>query len=228
MEQLLSKIHLPINDKIYVKDPASSDLGNKMIQESVKMIDELGMEQFNFKKLALQLNTTESSIYRYFDSKHKLLLYLVSWYWTWLEYRVAFSTSNVSSPNDKLKRALHILNDPIEGFETVNQMNMPALLRIIIHESSKAFLTKEVDEENKGGFFLAYKSFNKRIAQFITEINPHYSYPHSLTATCIEGMVSQQFYKVHLPSLCDVKNDSSHLEDLFYNLIIQTITTEKK
>ena len=84
MNHLLQNLHIQLNEKIYLKNPSSSDLGNRIVSESVLMIDELGLEQFNFKKLATRLNTTESSIYRYFDNKHKLLIYHVSWFWTWM------------------------------------------------------------------------------------------------------------------------------------------------
>ena len=49
---------------------------------------EIGFESFTFKKLAAKIESTEASVYRYFENKHKLLIYLVSWYWNWVEYRL--------------------------------------------------------------------------------------------------------------------------------------------
>ena len=37
------------------------------------MIDALGFEDFTFKKLGQEIGSNESSVYRYFDSKHKLI-----------------------------------------------------------------------------------------------------------------------------------------------------------
>ncbi|GAK93236.1 hypothetical protein JCM19298_1955 [Nonlabens ulvanivorans] len=81
MDQLLQNLKVQINDKIFVKDPESSELGQRIISNSITMIHEMGFEQFTFKKLGKLIGSNESSIYRYFENKHKLLLYLTSWYW---------------------------------------------------------------------------------------------------------------------------------------------------
>lgn len=48
----LLSIELKINEKLFKNDPQRTDLGRKILQYSVIMIDELGLERFNFKKLA--------------------------------------------------------------------------------------------------------------------------------------------------------------------------------
>ena len=83
MDKLLQSVGLKINDSIYIKDPQTSELGKKILTQSIDMIYTLGFEQFTFKKLGEQIGSNESSIYRYFENKHKLLLYLTNWYWTW-------------------------------------------------------------------------------------------------------------------------------------------------
>ena len=80
MKELLSHIQIKVNDKVFVKDPQSSDLGQRIVSIGAKMIDELGFEEFTFKKLSKEINTTEASIYRYFENKHRLLIYLISIY----------------------------------------------------------------------------------------------------------------------------------------------------
>ena len=100
MKTLLSNLKIDINDKIYLKDPESSDLGKRIIEHSINLIDDIGFDSFTFKKLGAIIGSNESSIYRYFESKHKLLLYLTSWYWGWLEYQLVFSTTNMSNPNE--------------------------------------------------------------------------------------------------------------------------------
>ena len=87
MDILLQSVKLEIDEKLYVKDPESSDLGKKIVEQSILLIDEIGFESFTFKKLGVRIHSNESSIYRYFENKHKLLLYLASWYWGWVEYK---------------------------------------------------------------------------------------------------------------------------------------------
>ena len=106
VQNLLSKISIQVNDKIYLKDPRSSDLGRKILNSGIDMIEELGFEGFTFRKLAKEIISTEASIYRYFESKHKLLLYLSSWYWSWTGYKLVFGLANIESPNDRLKKSI--------------------------------------------------------------------------------------------------------------------------
>ena len=103
MKELLSNIKIQVNPKIYVKDPETSTLGKKIIQFSILLIDEIGFDNFTFKKLGHLIGSNESSIYRYFENKHKLLIYLSSWYWAWIEYKLVFATSNIDDKNEKLK-----------------------------------------------------------------------------------------------------------------------------
>ena len=109
MEHLLQSVKISINEKIYVKDPESSDLGRRIIQNSILMIDEMGFESFTFKKLGAKIGSNESSIYRYFENKHKLLLYLTSWYWGWLEYQLVFATNGIKDEREKLAAAVEIV-----------------------------------------------------------------------------------------------------------------------
>ena len=85
MEDFLSNITLKVNEHVYLKDPESSKLGKKIIQGSITLIEEFGFEAFTFKKLANHINSTEASIYRYFENKTKILLYITVWYWSWIE-----------------------------------------------------------------------------------------------------------------------------------------------
>jgi AcrR family transcriptional regulator len=85
MNTVLANFKIQINDKIYVKDPETSDLGRKILEQSIILIDEIGFDNFTFKKLGEKIGSNESSIYRYFENKHKLLVYLSSWYWSWME-----------------------------------------------------------------------------------------------------------------------------------------------
>ena len=49
MEEL--QVHITIDPNLYTKNPESSDLGRKIVSQSIVMIDTLGFEGFTFKKL---------------------------------------------------------------------------------------------------------------------------------------------------------------------------------
>ena len=73
MENLLINFKISINDKLYLKDPETSDLGQKNYSKKYFLIDEIGFEAFTFKKLGEKIQSNESSIYRYFENKHKII-----------------------------------------------------------------------------------------------------------------------------------------------------------
>ena len=80
------RIQMQLNEKLYLRDPQDTKLGRKIIRHSILLIDEIGFEQFNFKKLAERIESTEASVYRYFENKHLLLVYLLCWYWEWTKF----------------------------------------------------------------------------------------------------------------------------------------------
>ena len=132
MNTLLNNFKITINDKLYVKDPESSELGKKILQKSILLIDEIGFDAFTFKKLGEKINSNESSIYRYFENKHKLLVYLSSWYWSWVEYNLVFATTNVSDPFEKLTRGIKIVTQNIEDDQKTPHIDESILNKIII------------------------------------------------------------------------------------------------
>jgi AcrR family transcriptional regulator len=206
MEKLLQSVRITINDKLYVKDPESSNLGKRIVEESILMINDIGFESFTFKKLGQKIGSNESSIYRYFENKHKLLLYLASWYWGWLEYRLVFATNNIPDASAKLEKAIEIMTQATEIDLAFTHIDEVLLNKIVINEYSKSYLTKEVDMENKEGYFVIYKRLVNRLSQMIKEVNTDYPYPESLASTLIEGALHQYFLMDHFSSLtsCDV------------------------
>ncbi len=198
MQNLLSNIKIQVNPKIYVKDPETSTLGKKIVQFSILLIDEIGFDSFTFKKLGELIGSNESSIYRYFENKHKLLIYLSSWYWAWMEYKLVFATSNMENPTEKLKKAIQVVTQIVVDDETTAHVNESVLNKIIILEFTKTLHTKEVDSENKEGFFLIYKSVINRIVAIVNEVNPEYKYSKSLISSIVEGNLHQNFLRNHL------------------------------
>jgi AcrR family transcriptional regulator len=220
-------IQIEISPELYSKNPDSSDLGRKIINKSIEMINDIGFEAFTFKKLGKEISSPESSIYRYFDNKHTLLLYLTSWYWTWTEYQLVFATSNVSSPEGRLRRSIEILTQPIIEDNSISYVNEVLLSEIIFSESIKAYHTKNVDAENKKGCFKAYKRVVKRVSENVLEIKSDFAYPHMLISTVIEGAHHQKYFSEHLPSLTDVKKDDNSITHFYTDLVFNFLSREQ-
>lgn len=223
MDQLLTNIKIQVNDKFYVKDPETTDLGRKILKHSLIIMDEIGFDNFTFKKLGEQIGSNESSIYRYFENKHKLLLYLSSWYWSWIEYKMVFATANISTPLDQLLKALEIVTQKIEDDLNTPYINEGLLNKIIIEEFTKTFLTKEVDKENKEGFFLIYKRVINRMVEMVVLIAPEYPYPKSLISSIVEGALHQHFLTNHFKTITDCNETVSPSD--FYKHLIKNILT---
>jgi len=224
MNDLLSKLKITVNEKIYLKDPDSSELGKKIIQHSILMIDEIGFEAFTFRKLGLQIDSPEASIYRYFENKQKLLIYLTAWYWGWMEYRLMMQITNVASAEKRLENAITLITSSITEKLTINDMDFNKLHRIVVSESSKSYLTKEVDIINKEGVFSNYKQLVERISLIISEINPQYKYPNMLVSTVIEGAHLQWFFGQHLPRLTNKQKNSDFITQFFLQMVLKTIS----
>ncbi|MEN1785458.1 MAG: TetR/AcrR family transcriptional regulator [Bacteroidota bacterium] len=222
MERLLQTVKIAINDKIYIKDPESSDLGKRIVEHSILLIDEIGFEAFTFKKLGERIASNESSIYRYFENKHKLLIYLTSWYWGWIEYELVFETNSLANAYEKLERAIDIVTRTTVEDQAFSHINEVLLNRIVVNESSKSFLTKEVDQENKEGYFIIYKRMVNRLETMISGVNPKYPYPSSLASTILDSTLHQHFLMDHFPTLTNAKHKkppSTFIKDLVFKVL---------
>lgn len=201
MKDLLSILKISVPYKIYIKDPETSNLGKRIIEHSILLINEIGFEGFTFKKLGTKIGSNESSIYRYFESKHKLLQYLSSWYWAWLEYQLVMETFSISNVNEKLEKGIEIVTRTVEEDSNFSHINETILYKIIVNESSKSFLTKEVDSENKEGYFEIYKRIITRISDMILAVKNDYEFSLSLASTIIESGLHQHYLREHFPSI---------------------------
>ena len=129
------RIALQLDETLYLKDPMSSDLGESIVEHGILMLDAIGYEAFTFRKLAERIGTTEASVYRYFKSKHRLLLYLTAWYWSWMEYRLELATTNVDRPEERLRLALRELTQRIRQDYSTPRIDEEALYLSLIHIS---------------------------------------------------------------------------------------------
>jgi AcrR family transcriptional regulator len=221
----MSSVNIIIEEKYYSKDPQSSDLGRKIISESIKMLDQMGYEEFTFKKIANQISSTEASIYRYFENKHKLLLYLATWYWSWLEYMIDYRTHFITNKEEKLREVLKIVCHVESMPESVSaSIDLNALRRLVQIESDKTYLTKHVDEINNQGLFMGFKSLCHKISEVILTINPSYKYANAVTSMLLETSHQQAFFALHLPSLTEISKDSNiTIETQVYDFVQDTV-----
>lgn len=225
MEAILSKMKVEVNPNLYQKEPFSSSLGIAIVQEGTRMIKELGLENFTFKKLSQEIGSTEAAIYRYFENKHKLLLYLTAWYWGWMEHNLVFGTANLEDPAMRLELAIRLLSDgPI--FQKNEYLDPIQLREIVVNESLKGFLTKEVDFEHEAGVFAQVYKFGARIADIISELNPNYKYPKTLVYTVLESSLLQSFNSQHLPGMTENSINAAERFKFFYQLVIKTIQND--
>ncbi|MCU0383819.1 MAG: TetR/AcrR family transcriptional regulator [Cyclobacteriaceae bacterium] len=220
------QLQIQMNEKLFLRDPAGSELGKRIIRQGAVMLEKMGLEDFTFKKLASELGTNESSIYRYFENKHRLLLYLVGWYWRWMEYQIMIHTANTTDARNKIEIILRILLHQQEG----NLLGEPGfdkttLRNLITKENAKSYLTNHVTQDNQQLLFKPYKDVCARIASVFSEINPHYAYCRSLTSTILEMAHQQHFFMHNLPSLTDFgqTKDEKEIFNFLKSLIYGTL-----
>jgi AcrR family transcriptional regulator len=217
-------VSFKLNQHIYLKDPESTELGRQIVKQGIELIYNIGFEQFNFKKLALEIQTTEATIYRYFENKHKLLLYIFNWYWNYISFLLEYKLQNVTDPKTKLDVILDLLTQDLPKNEGQFEYNKFMLNQIVINESSKVYLIKDVEAFNKDDVFRPYKELCKKVAEILLECNPNYQYSKSMSSTLIETAHHQHFFATHLPSLTDVADNQSKIYvRLFLNDMIQSV-----
>ena len=215
-KEMKLQIQIKMNEDLYLRNPEQTELGKNIIKHGIQLIYKNGFESFTFKKLAEDIGTTEAGVYRYFENKHRLLLYIVAWYWSWLEFQIIFQTNNIADPIIKLKKIINLLATTVEDDEQTSYVNENLLHQIVIAEGSKAYLTKQVGEDNKHQFFKPYKQLCSVIAEVILEHNPQYKYSRSLATTIIEMAHFQNFFMYNLPSLTDFGKNKEESEIILF------------
>lgn len=207
-------IKFQLNDSLFSREPQDSTLGKKILKNSILLIDEIGFEAFTFKKLAKKIESTEASIYRYFDNKHLLLLYLTNWYWEWVAYLIDVNTLNIEDPERKLNICINTIVNASAENPAIDYVNESVLHNIVINESSKAYHTMAVDEENKAGLFQAYKDVVEKVAKIIGEAKADFPYKKSLASNLFEMANNQMYFAQHLPRLTDIKMKKDCFKEL--------------
>ena len=218
-------LHIKMNENLFLKNPEETDLGKKIIQHAIILIHKIGFESFTFKKLANEIGTTETGIYRYFENKHLLLTFIVDWYWSWQYYRIELHNKNITNPILQLKKAIHILAEKVVDDISTPYINENLLYDIVMNEGAKAFLTRDVTAYNEAKLFKPYKDLCLKIAKLIEECNPNYAFSRSLATSILEMTHSLNFYLKNLPSLTDTEhhNDEHFVEDYINQLVFAAL-----
>lgn len=213
-------IKFDLNKSLYNKDPQESSLGKRILEHSIIMINEIGFEAFTFRKLAIEIGSAEKSIYRYFDNKHLLLLFLTSWYWEWVHYLISINIKNIEEPRRKLEIAIDNLVRAISENPMNKYINENLLHKVVINEGGKSYHINDIDEENKAGLFFSYKKLVKVVANIIKEVNPKFKYAVSLSSNLFEMANNQVYFAEHLPNLSSIKCGKKQEEDLIKMLSV--------
>ena len=224
-------IKISLNDRLYLRDPQETSLGQKIIKNSILLLDEIGFEAFTFKKLAKRIQSTEASVYRYFENKHLLLIYLVSWYWEWVSYLIDIHTMNIDEPKRKLEIIIKNLVFASKDNPSIEYVNENVLHRLIVSEGTKAYHTKMVDQENKDGYFGNFKNLIAKVADVIRELKPDFPYPNALASSLFEMANNQIYFAQHLPRLTDVAvkdGDFSEVEKLLEHFTFSLLHREEE
>ena len=67
-----ASLRIELNEHLYSRNPGGTEIGRGLLTESVRIIDEIGFEHFMFKKLSLNMGSSEATLYCYFDNKELL------------------------------------------------------------------------------------------------------------------------------------------------------------
>jgi AcrR family transcriptional regulator len=213
-----------INPNLFVKNPTDTDLGRKIVGNGLRLLHKTGIEQFNFKKLAVAAKTTEASVYRYFKDKHQFILYFNAWYWRYILFLVEIEIKTEQKPKDQLNSMLSFLYNK-QKFKFKSEILDIYLLReLMLSESVRLIYTQNIENITKLNLLSDQIKFLEMIKNIIKEINPKIKYPLALASTIVEGIQMQNHFISHSLPLTDMqtsdsKSYSTYLDSLLTNII---------
>ncbi len=202
-------MRMQVNSSLYLRDPEDTELGRSLVDESILLIDKLGFEKFTFKKLAQAIGSTEASMYRYFESKHKLLSYLLAWYWSRMHFLISYQINNLSDPKEKMSVAIKVLTDSSSDDPTTSHVDEAALHRIVTIESTKAYVLKGAKKGEREALVEDYERFLKLLSEIVSEINPKYKNPRALITMMLHSVQRLGLYSEYFPNLTEFKKSKS-------------------
>lgn len=205
MDQILN-IQVKVDKRLYVNDPFNSDLGRKIIAEGTVQLNQIGVEKFTFRKLAKKTSCTEAAVYRYFENKYKLLNYIISWYYGWLEYHIVFTVNQKEEPSEKIDKLIELLTEPVETDPNVKDISNKDVHELVIRENIKVIHTVITDEElDKQGYSFAFNNIINRIQSLLEQLSCDPKTSRSLASFIFFQSQQMSFLSRHRKTL--VNND---------------------
>ncbi|MBI1184610.1 TetR family transcriptional regulator [bacterium] len=196
-----------IPECFYIKDPAGTDLGRRIVSSASDQIKEFGFNSFTLKKLANEIKSVEASVYRYFESKEHLAYYLLANYWAVLEFRLAVFTSGIDDPKLKLEKTIDVLvgvlNEEIPGLQS--EVEFKILQQIardnyfyslsLLHDNSR-------HNDIKKSFKQQVSKIQSQLSELIGELSPNFRNANALADTIINQSLysTQELNMAGLPT----------------------------
>jgi len=199
-------ISISVHPNTFLRDPKETTLGKKIIKHGIDVLSETGFQCFNFKQLAKQMQSTEASVYRYFENKHMLLVYLSSWYWDYLNYLIEIDTRNITDPQKKLSIAIRTIVNGSTADSPVEYIDQKKLHTIIVEHFFKAMFNKTISTEEKENLFANYRNLNSNLTEIVKAVNPTFKYPCALASTIIKMSIDHSYYADQICSLTEITN----------------------
>jgi AcrR family transcriptional regulator len=216
-------VHLRPDPSLSLRDPEGTPLGREMLEGGLRLMGELGLEAFTFRKLAAEIGSTEVSLYKYFPNKQRLLQYYFQLYWLWLRQACGREVERARDPRDALRRAIAVLCGVWPRDLPPLQLDPKSLRLLVIEEGMKSYLHKNVDADNAQRLFAPYKDLSAFFAERLTACRRTVPMPRSFATTVIEMAHSLPFAMEHLPSLTELSSRKD-LQSLARHLFHRTIT----
>lgn len=213
-------IEFKMNECLFLRDPNATELGRRILQHGLAMIYEMGLEEMTFRKLATRIGTTEASIYRYFENKHRLLAYFSAWHWNLMQYQIIFNTKNLEIPAQKVAAVIQILtNETSDSLQMDNAFfDKEQLKTVVIRENPKVYLTKNIKQDVEKRILKPYEDLVHYIGNIFKEYQPNFQYPNSLASLAIETAFRQAFFRKNLPNI-EEKDNALFLSNLIMDAL---------
>lgn len=203
-------INVDVADSVYIRNPVETELGKKIIKHSIELFNDVGFEEFNFKKLAKEMDSTEASVYRYFENKYMLLSYLVAWYWDFMHFLLLMDTRNIDDPKIRLKKMISTLINSLDNSNVPSYINDLLLHNLVVENAYRVYQNKKVDDLKKIGFYKNYQKLVNTLKKVILEIKSDFPYPSSLATTIIDMSMHNEYNITHFPDITDTDIESKN------------------
>ena len=111
---------------------------------------------FTYNKLDEKIKFAEASVYKYFENKYLLVLFLVNWYW--VTYLINFNSININDYRNKLRIIIHSFVSASKDNASLVYVNNSKFYNNAISEGGKTYHNKNLDHENSKVFLVVIKN----------------------------------------------------------------------